>query len=408
MRARVLLVPLLALAGCEGTLVTPDAGAVQDAPSLDASSLDATGTVPDAYVVSTDAFAMSDAPVMMTNPGVAPRPGIAGERAGMDGPNAISASSSAPALIRIEAAPDEHITFFLTFDSAIRDVQLEVLRWNGTEAVSLGVTDGGAGLRTLAAFDGEGTRTFWARITTGRASFTGSLAITRTPFEDGPSCFEDCARLLQMPLPNDTRIDGYATRTSTVFRYQYGRRDLLMYVRHAAQRVASRGMAPIIPEDFSQWNGETPGNDVGSPRHSSHQRGKDVDIALHGLDGMHEWRSYCTARSASGGRECTPGTIRNYDGAANAIWFGDIFESGRVTMCFLDRELIPTTVRGAEEANRLGEVSGSVLPLFDDGTHLQHWPNHDNHIHVRVSESASIGPLVWTGRAPEEEAFEAP
>lgn len=403
------LSPVLVLAGCQGGLVSDvDVGTVSDvAITSDVLTVDASSVAIDA-ASSLDAFIATDAPVVVTDPGIAPRPGIAGEREGVDGANTVDATSSTPGLIRIQASPDEHITFFLTFDDAIRDVELEVLRWNGSEPVAMGMTDGGAGLRTLAAFDGEGTRTFWARVTTGRASFRGTLTITRTPFEDGPSCFEDCARLMQMPLPNDVRVDGYATRASTVFRYQYGRRDLLMYVRHAAQRVALLEMAPIIPEDFSQWNGETPGNDVGSPRHSSHQRGKDVDISLHGLDGMSEWRSYCTTRSASGGRECTPGTIRNYDGATNAIWFGDIFESGRVTMCFLDRELIPTTVRGAEEANRMGEVSGAVLPLYADGTHLQHWPNHDNHIHVRVSESASIGPLVWTGAAPDEAEFEAP
>jgi len=399
---------LLVLTGCEGGVVSDfDMGTGVDATSTDTFASDAAGASSDA-LGSIDAFVTSDAHVVVTDPGIAPRPGIVGEREGADGANTIDAMSSVPVLIRIEAAPDEHITFFLTFDGAIRDVELEVLRWDGREATLLGVTDGGSGLRTLAVFDGEGTRTFWARVTTGRASFRGTLTITRTPYEDGPSCFEDCARLMQLPLPNEVRVDGYATRASTVFRYQYGRRDLLMYVRHAAQRVASLGMAPIIPEDFSQWNGETPGNDVGSPRHASHQRGKDVDISLHGLDGMSEWRSYCTARSASSGRECTPGTIRNYDGPTNAIWFGDIFESGRVTMCFLDRELIPATSRGAEEASRLGEVSSAVVPLFSDGRHLQHWPNHDNHIHVRVSESASIGPLVWTGEAPEEAVFEAP
>jgi len=29
-----------------------------------------------------------------------------------------------------------------------------------------------------------------------------------------------------------------------------------------------------------------------------------------------------------------------------------------------------------------------LLPLYSDGKHVQHWPNHDNHIHVRVSEEA--------------------
>jgi hypothetical protein len=36
--------------------------------------------------------------------------------------------------------------------------------------------------------------------------------------------------------------------------------------------------------------------------------------------------------------------------------------------------------------------------LRPDGVHLQHWPNHDNHLHVRVAESAMFA----------AEAFEAP
>ncbi len=404
MRRALALTSLLALAGCDGVVMGPlDAGT----PPLDAVGADAQAR--DAQSAPLDAWTSTELPdAARPDPGIAPRDALPGELPATEGDVAVSATSSMPALVRIEANPDEHITFFLTFDESLRDVDLEVLRWDGTAAVSLGVTDAGPGLRTLAAFDGSGTRTYWARVTTGLASLGATLTITRTPFEDGPMCLEDCARLLQLPLPNDAARDGYTTRSSTVFRYQYGRRDLLMYVRHAAARVAELGMAPIIPEDFSQWDGQTPGIDVGSPRHASHQRGKDVDISLHGLDGRNEWRSYCDAVRGADGRECTPGSITNYDGAANATWFGDIFASGRVTMCFLDEELIPATVVGAEEASLLGELDEAVVPLFDDGVHLQHWPNHDNHIHVRVSESASIGALSWAGEGSVEEPFEAP
>ena len=409
MRRALALAVLLAVAGCDGVVMgmPADADVSRDAPGLDTSS-------PDALTLGLDAPPpIVDAPMPApdaspSDPGIAPRPGLPGERPATEGEVAIAASPSSPALVRIEAAPDEHITFFLTFDETIRDVELEVLRWDGAEAMALGLTDAGPGLRTLAAFDGSGTRTFWARVTTGLSAFEGTLTITRTPFDDGPMCLDDCERLLQLPLPNDPSVDGYATRSSTVFRYQYGRRDLVMFVRHAARRVADLGMAPILPEDFSQCNGETPGNDVGSPRHASHQRGKDVDISLHGLDGRNEWRSYCEAVRGADGRECTPGSITNYDGTANAIWFGDIFASGRVTMCFLDQELIPATVVGAEEASVLGELEEPLVPLFDDGVHLQHWPNHDNHIHVRVSESPSIGALSWDGEPASVEPFEAP
>ena len=51
----------------------------------------------------------------------------------------------------------------------------------------------------------------------------------------------------------------------------------------------------------------------------------------------------------------------------------------------------------------LGLLPAGVLPLYSDGRHLQHWPNHDNHIHVRVSEDpygAAALSLPFTFEAP--------
>jgi hypothetical protein len=163
-------------------------------------------------------------------------------------------------------------------------------------------------------------------------------------------------------------------------------------------------MPPFIPEDFSQWDGETPGADVGALRHASHQRGRDVDISLYGEDGLSEWRSYCMATTVDGGRACVAGSIENFDGYANALFFGDFFRTGRVTMCFLDQELTPYVVMGAEEASAVGELDASLVPLYSDGRHLQHWPNHDNHIHIRVSEEGAS----TFGFALPEPVFEAP
>jgi hypothetical protein len=338
------------------------------------------------------------------DPGVAPMDAIPGEDIATGDTVLVDAPVDEPVVVRVDVQPSEHITFFLTFDREDASVELEVLRWDGASPVSLGVTDAGPGLRTLAAFDPTGPRTFWARITAHDAELASTLTITRVPFEDAPVCESDCAHLLQLPLANDPLRDGYASRPSTVFRYQYGRRDLVMFVRHAAQHMVALGMAPIIPEDFSQWDGETPGTDVGAPRHASHQRGKDVDLSLYGDDGLSEWRSYCTTQPTDGGRECIPGTIDGLDGYANALFVGDFFATGRVTMCFLDQELIPALIDGAETAASVGELDASLVPLYSDGTHLQHWPNHDNHVHVRVSEEAAS----MFGFALREPVFEAP
>jgi hypothetical protein len=88
----------------------------------------------------------------------------------------------------------------------------------------------------------------------------------------------------------------------------------------------------------------------------------------------------------------------NFDAATNALMFAAYFATSRVTMCFLDRELI---ARVTPAAQSLG-FAPAVAAQFRDGVHLQHWPNHDNHIHIRVSEGPS------TGAAFVVEGFEPP
>lgn len=332
--------------------------------------------------------------------GIAPRGVVAGERDADDGANAVAASPGADDVLRLDLGPTDHAGLFLSFDGG--DPVLELSRWDGAEAVVLGLTDGGAGLRTLAAFDGAGPRTFWVRVKSSEVAFDGTLTITRTPFADGESCTSDCDRLLQLPMRNDPAFDGYDWTPATIFRYQFGRRDLLMFTRHAARQMAIAGRSPILPADFSQWDGETPGNDVGAPRHVSHQRGKDVDLSLYGDDGLAIWRSFCDAAQTSEGRECVDGSAQGFDGRANAELFGGFLQSGRVTMSFLDRELIPLVEDGAAQASGDDALDASLLPLYSDGKHLQHWPNHDNHIHVRVSEDP------YDGSALTLPPFEAP
>jgi hypothetical protein len=142
--------------------------------------------------------------------------------------------------------------------------------------------------------------------------------------------------------------------------------------------------------------------DVGALRHASHQRGKDVDLSLYGQDGLAVWRSYCTTERTSNGRECIAGTRKNFDGAQNALVFASHLESGRVTMSFLDRELIPAVRAAASELSSTGGIDPAFVALYSDGRHIQHWPNHDNHIHVRVSEEPYDGKTYW------EAPFEAP
>ncbi len=317
--------------------------------------------------------------------GVAPAGTMPGEQAADDGDNALSTAAGEDAVLRVEIGSDEHLGFFLTFQPGLEGVVLELSRWDGSAPEVLAFTDGGAGLRTLAAVDASGPRTFWLRVTADEG-FEGTLEIVRTPYEDGAQCTADCERLLQLPVRNDPFFDGYDWTPSTVFRYQFGRRDMVMLLRHAAREMALAGREPFIPEDLSQWNAETPGTDVGAPRHASHQNGKDVDFSLYGSDGLSVWRSYCDAVNTGDGRECEAGSVTNFDGRANAELYAAFLQSGRVTMSFLDGELIPFVEEGADEAAADGAISEDLLPRFSDGS-LQHWPNHDNHIHLRMAET---------------------
>lgn len=381
------------LAGCAGN----------DAPPVDAALGD--GAAPTDARVLVDAGSAPDAPIV-SRPGIAPTGTLPGEQPVDAGDVPLSVPSEGEQIVRVDALPTEHITFFATFAPDDASVVMDVLRWDGTSAVSLGTTDAGVGLRTLAVFDPTGPRTFWARVRSMEAStLPVTLTITRVPFEDGATCGADCDHLLQLPLTIDASVDGYAHTSSTVFRYEYGRRDMVMFVRHAGHAMRAAGLAPFVPEDLSQWDGMTPGTDVGAPRHSSHQRGKDGDFSLYGTDGQSIWRSFCTTHDTTNGRECIAGTASGLDGVATARMIGDFYATGRVTMCFLDRELIPIVIAGAHQAVAMGVMDAAIEPLFADGTHLQHWPNHDNHVHIRVSEA--VGAALTFGALPAE-PFEAP
>lgn len=353
----------VAAAACDGTIDQSRAGA-------DAGP-DASDPAPDAALVE---------------PGIAPDDVRPDAPPLVDGDTAVDVDPGSEAAFRIDTVPDEHVGFDLRFPSGIAGVLLTVDRWDGNAPVELQTTDGGAGIRVLAVLDQQSPRTFWVRISADEPLTGATLTVTRTPFSDGATCAADCARLLQLPIPNDPARDGYSIAGST-YRYQFGRRDLVMFIRHAGAKVVAEQMGPFVVGDLSQWDGEIPGTDRGAPRHASHNRGKDVDITLYGDDGQSYWRSYCNAVNNGDGRECTAGSVSGYDAYANALMFSAFYESGRVTRCFLDAELIGPTIDGADAAAADGKIDSALLPLYADGVHLQHWPNHDNHIHVRVSEA---------------------
>ncbi len=361
-------------------------------PSMDGSAPDASEP-PDAAPPLLDAGAdarVPDPDAGDPEPGLAPPGTVPDATPAADGAQPVSIAPGAPAILELAVGVDEHVGFFLRFAPDTADVVMHVDRWDGEDVSELGLTDAGRGIRALAVLEQETARTHWVRLEAA-SPLDATLEVVRTPFRDAPRCEDDCERLLQLPLPVDSSAEGYAWTPSTVMRYWFGRRDLLQMIRHATRAVADLGHGPVLVGDLSQWDGLTPGTDTGSLRHASHQRGKDVDITLYGSDGEAPWRSYCDPVDSGDGRECTPGSASGYDGRANATLYAGFLTSGRVTMSFLDAELIPLTITGAEAAAAAGEVDPSLVPLYGDGTHLQHWPNHDNHLHVRVSEEPYAG-----------------
>lgn len=313
--------------------------------------------------------------------GSAPADAVAGEVAAR-ATNDVVVRAAGGVAYRVETVPGEHVAFRFDFPDQQIKVAMTVLRWDGAYPIRIGETDDGDGLRVLAVVDQEGPRTFWVRIDAADA-VTGTLTVTRTPFTEGTRCKHDCGRLLQLPLPNDPAQDGYDI-SSAIARYQFGRRDLVMLIRTAGRSMAAAGHPAFQVWDLSDWKGRSPGVDTGEVRHASHKHGRDVDISLYGVLGQTPWCSHCATREVRDGRECVAGSfLPIFDSQRNAEMIGAFFASRRVRM-FLDRELISALRRGAKQAVAAGAVPAKLRSLYSDGMHLQHWPNHHDHVHVRV------------------------
>jgi hypothetical protein len=247
---------------------------------------------------------------------------------------------------------------------------MEVLRWNGTAAISMAKTDGGTGMRVLAVLDSVEDRTFWVRFSGAVSS--GTLQAKRTPFEEGSHCNNDCALLLQFPLPIETTQEGYDLSGAT-YREQFGRRDLLMFTRNAGRAVAAAKSKPFYIHDLSNWDGSAP------PGHASHDLGKDIDYSIYNAAGNPVWTSVCTPDAED---NCLPGSVDDFGAMYMARLLGPVFASGRVQYAFLDQELHAALFAAAEDLVGKGELDASIIPVFKDV--VSHWPNHHDHCHVRV------------------------
>ena len=299
----------------------------------------------------------------------APPDTLGSEVPGSDGDNSITIADGmwGPPL-RFDVAAGHHVGFRLTFAPASADVEMQVLQYNRGEVEEMAITDGGSGERVLAVLDSGANRTYWVRARGSISS--GTLSATHTPFVEGAQCQTDCDRLLQLPLPTDAASDGYDVAGFVVYRYQFGRRDVLMSLRHAGREVADAGMQPFTVQDLSKGDGTKP------PGHASHTDGKDVDISLYDNQGDAVWYPLCQETQ----NECIAGTDAGFSGELNAREIAALLASDRVTHIFLDVEFHDVLFQAAGDLADLAEIDPNLVDRFDV---VQHWPNHNNHIHVR-------------------------
>jgi hypothetical protein len=305
-----------------------------------------------------------------TGDGIAPAGALANEQL-LSGPLAVAVTAASGPAYRVDAAAGEHLGFRLDFRPTSAAVTLELLRWHQGAAVSLAITDDGPGFRVLAGLDAEAARTYWVRL--GGASASGTLSVTRTPFEEGARCDTDCDRLLQLPVPNGPD-QGYDNAPGAAYRYQFGRRDLLMFTRHAGRVMRSTGVDPFLIQDLSNWDGTQP------PGHLSHDLGKDVDYSIYNQAGESVWGSFC---QGTADYECVPGSGRDFGAEHMARLLAAVFESRRAVYAFLDREFHAALFAAAQQLADSGEIDSDLVSVFHDV--VAHWPNHYNHVHFRVS-----------------------
>ena len=268
--------------------------------------------------------------------------------------------------VRVDAAASEHIGFRLDFEPEGAEIDLELLAWDGRDAISMGITDAGPGVRVLAGYDPFRPRTFWARA---RGTLDeANLTVTRTVIEAGPQCEHDCGRLLQLPIPVDPIAQGYALASNNLFREQFGRRELLMALFHAGFRVAEAGYGPFEVQDISNWDGSQP------CCHETHTGGYHVDISLLTAAGAAAWYD----PGASFGDQPMALLIAGFFEAGP-------YQTGHPAEGILDMDMQDDVRAGADALLERGEIDENTRAFFDAERELiYHYVGHDNHIHVRV------------------------
>jgi hypothetical protein len=152
------------------------------------------------------------------------------------------------------------------------------------------------------------------------------------------------------------------------------------------------GIAPVQLIEGTQADGQTPGTDVGAPRHpaGTHQ-GSDIDMAYYGSDGNDDLRSVCgdgTEPPSGGGHKYDDGgfctTNKNVvDWHKEALFLAQMAMSPYYRTVCVDRTM-PTQLVSAVYSIPDANTSKLTYVCSSD-------PTHYNHAHVSYCHWGSPG-----------------
>jgi len=88
---------------------------------------------------------------------------------------------------------------------------------------------------------------------------------------------------------------------------------------------------------------------------------------------------------------CQTGRVHDFNAYAVTKMLGLLFQTGSLKVCFLDEQLILAVRKAAPLLLRDGAITSEIVDLLSDGKHLQEFPNHIDHVHVRFLEPRRAG-----------------
>jgi hypothetical protein len=248
-----------------------------------------------------------------------------------------------------------------------------------------------------------------------------SLHVDEYDYQDAATCtsvasLEDCVgkapngeKLLPFPFPDpNATFLGNNYVWDTYANYRFGRRELIMLVRHAIAETSKAfpGTTPLGLIDFGDINGITPGYDVGDPRHpeSTHDQGGNIDIAYYQTDGANNAEIVCNDGSVHNDGFCSPAATDKHkvDLPRQAFFMAKLFASSRLRVIGVDQVLAPLIHQTAKQLAALPasdpqQITASELMGFGNRMAFgSGWPFHHHHIHVSLSwwTSSQIAPPV--------------